>query len=75
MDLPDEKRQVVLGSSDEKKLMLLRDHNKQTHQLPPKFYLAKFAHVMDADSPKVCDETTVLKSALEFCIHVILKKA
>lgn len=53
MDLPDDKRQAVLGSSDEKKLMLLKDHHRQNNQMPPKFYLSKFAHVMDAESPKV----------------------
>ena len=55
MDLPDDKRQVVLGSSDEKKLMMLRDHHKQTNQMPPKFYLSKFAHVMEAESTKVIE--------------------
>lgn len=58
MDLPDDKKQVVLNSSEEKKRLMVRDHRRQTnHTLPPKFYIAKFAHVLEADNPKVMVST------------------
>ena len=53
MDLPDDKKQAVLGSSDEKKRLLLRDHHKQLQEVPIKFYLSKFAYVTEADTMKV----------------------
>ena len=49
MDLPDDKKRQVLGSSDEKKWMMIRDHQRQAHQSPPKFYLTKFSYVMESD--------------------------
>lgn len=52
MDLPDDKKQAVLGSSDEKKRLMLRDHNKQLQAVPTKFYLSKFAYVLEADTIK-----------------------
>ena len=53
MDLPDDKKQVVLGTSEEKKRLMVRDHLRQTNQMPPKFYIAKFSHVMEAENVKV----------------------
>lgn len=53
MDLPADKKQAVLGSSDEKKRLMLRDQDKQQQAVPTKFYLSKFAYVLEADTVKV----------------------
>ena len=53
MDLPADKKQAVLGSSDEKKRLMLRDQDKQLQAVPTKFYLSKFAYVLEADTVKV----------------------
>ncbi len=50
MDLPDDKRQVVMHSSEEKKWQLVRDNTRRTQQHPPKEYLAKIRQVMEATS-------------------------
>lgn len=48
MDLPDDKRQVVMNSSEEKKWQLVRDNTRRTVQHPPKEYLSKIHHVMES---------------------------
>ena len=55
LDLPDDKKSVVLNSSEEKKRLMVRDHNRRQthHQFPPKFYISKFAHVLEAENIKV----------------------
>lgn len=54
MDLPDDKKRAVLLTSDDKKRLMVRDHRRQTnHQLPPKFYISKFSHIMEAENSKV----------------------
>lgn len=48
MDLPDDKRQVVMKSSQEKKWQLVRDNTRRTRQNPPKEYLSKLHQVMES---------------------------
>jgi hypothetical protein len=52
MDLPDDKRQVVMDSSNEKKWQVVRDNTRRRRQVPPCEYLSKLRFVMDADGPK-----------------------
>ena len=55
MDLPSDKRQVVMDSTEEKKWQLVRDNTRRTRQQPPREYLAKLQQVIDsasADTPK-----------------------
>lgn len=60
MDLPDDKKQAVLGTSEEKKRLMVRDYLRQTNQMPPKFYIAKFSHVMEAENAKVHTHTHII---------------
>ena len=66
MDLPDDKKQAVLGTSEEKKRLMVRDYLRQTNQMPPKFYIAKFSHVMEAENAKV--HTTLTHSHMHINI-------
>ena len=50
MDLPNDKREVVLKSSEEKKWQLVRDNTRRTRQVPPKEYLSKIRQVMESSS-------------------------
>lgn len=50
MDLPDDKRQVVMSSSEEKKWQLVRDNTRRTRQHPPREYLAKIRQVLDSST-------------------------
>lgn len=50
MDLPDDKRQVVMSSSEEKKWQLVRDNTRRTRQHPPREYLVKLGQSMDSTS-------------------------
>ena len=52
MDLPDDKRQVVMDSPDEKKWQVVRDNTRRRRQVPPGEYLSKLRFVMEADSVK-----------------------
>ena len=55
MDLPDDKKVAVMNSSEAKKRLMLQDlQQRHSQEMPPRFYLAKFEHVMDTESPKVC---------------------
>ncbi len=49
MDLPDDKRQVVINSPEEKKWQLVRDNTRRIRQNPPKDYLAKLRQVLEAN--------------------------
>lgn len=62
MDLPDDKRQVVMGSSEEKKWQLVRDNTRRTRQHPPKEYLFKIRESTDITRKirkKGADSTTI----------------
>lgn len=48
MDLPDDKRKVVMSSPEEKKWRLVRDNTRRTRQHPPRDYLYKLQQVMDS---------------------------
>ena len=48
MDLPGDKRKVLLNSSDEKKWQLVRDNTRRTRQTPPKEYLSKLQQVIES---------------------------
>ena len=50
MDLPNDKKRVVLQSSDDKKWQMVRDNTRRRYQHPPSEYLSKMGHVMEADS-------------------------
>lgn len=50
MDLPNDKHQVVMNSSEEKKWQLVRDNTRRTRQQPPKEYLYKLRQVIEATS-------------------------
>lgn len=52
MDLPDDKKQVVLESSDDKKWQMVRDNTRRRYQHPPSEYLSKLGHVMEADTAR-----------------------
>ena len=52
MDLPDDKKQVVMQSSEDKKWQMVRDNTRRRYQHPPSEYLSKLYHVMAADSPR-----------------------
>ena len=52
MDLPDDKRQVVMDSSEDKKWQVVRDNTRRRRQVPPCEYLTKLKFVMEADGPK-----------------------
>lgn len=47
MDLPNDKRQVVMGSSEEKKWQLVRDNTRRIRQNPPKEYLSRLRQVLE----------------------------
>ena len=53
MDLPEEKKLIVLGSSAEKKRQLVRDSSRPRIQVPISDSFIRLQHVMDADSAKV----------------------
>ena len=56
MDLPADKKQAVLGMFVmRQKRLMLRDQDKQLQAMPTKFYLSKFAYVLEADTVKVCE--------------------
>jgi hypothetical protein len=67
MDLPDDKRRVVMNSSEEKKWQLVKDNTRRTRQHPPMEYLAKLRQVTDSASiditrrarKRVSDSSTV----------------
>lgn len=48
MDLPGDKRQVVMSSPEEKKWQLVRDNTRRTRQNPPREYLYKLQQVMES---------------------------
>lgn len=48
MDLPDDKRRVVMSSPEEKKWQLVRDNTRRTRQHPPIDYLSKIGQVMES---------------------------
>ncbi|XP_064401221.1 formin-like protein 2 isoform X3 [Halichondria panicea] len=49
MDLPNDKRQVVMGSSEEKKWQMVRDFTRRRRQVPPHEYLNKLKQVTEGD--------------------------
>ena len=53
MNLPEDKKQVVMNSSAEKKWQMIKDMEKRRPQLPPKEYLSKFKSVMEEENLKV----------------------
>ncbi len=65
MDLPQDKRQVVMSSTNEKKWQLVRDNTRRTRQQPPSEYLNKIRQVMDSTDTakkarkKATDSTTI----------------
>jgi hypothetical protein len=52
MDLPGDKKQAVLQSSDDKKWQMVRDNTRRRYEHPPSEYLSKLSYVMDADGPR-----------------------
>lgn len=48
MDLPDDKREVVMKSSEEKRWQVVRDNTRRTRQHPPREYLLKLRQVMES---------------------------
>ena len=48
MDLPRDKRQVVMGSTDEKKRQLVRDNTRRIRQKAPWEYLSKLHQVKES---------------------------
>ena len=52
MDLPDDKKQAVLQSSDDKKWQMVRDNTRRRYEHPPSEYLSRLRHVMEAESLK-----------------------
>lgn len=52
MDLPDDKKQAVLQSSDDKKWQMVRDNTRRRYEHPPSEYLTKLGYVMEADGPR-----------------------
>ena len=65
MDLPSDKRQVVINSPEEKKWQLVRDNTRRIRQNPPREYLVRLKQVMESnDSGKrsrkrATDPTTI----------------
>ena len=60
MDLPNDKRQVVMNSSEEKKWQLVRDNTRRIRQHPPKEYLFKLRQVIESRSRRrAADQTTI----------------
>ena len=53
MDLPEEKKSIVLGSSAEKKRQLVRDSSRPRIQISISDPFSRLQYVMDADTPKV----------------------
>ena len=49
MDLPDDKRQVVMGSPEDKKWQMIRDNTRRRRQVPPHHYISKLRPMMDSD--------------------------
>ena len=53
MDLSEEKKSIVLGSSTDKKRQLVRDSSRPRIQTPILDSFSRLQYVMDADTPKV----------------------
>ena len=49
MDLPDDKRQVVIQTSEEKKWQMVRDNTRRRRNIPPQDYISKLKMVMELD--------------------------
>ena len=47
MDLPNDKRQVVINSPEEKKWQLVRDNTRRIRQNPPRDYLGRLRQVLE----------------------------
>lgn len=52
MDLPNDKRQVVMNSTDEKKWQLVRDNTRRIRQNPPREYLSRLRQVKDCNDAR-----------------------
>ena len=52
MDLPRDKKEAVLQSSEDKKWQMVKDNTRRRYEHPPSEYLSKLGYVMDADSPR-----------------------
>ncbi|KAL5496330.1 hypothetical protein EMCRGX_G012589 [Ephydatia muelleri] len=75
MDLPEEKKSIVLGSSAEKKRQLVRDSSRPRIQMSISDPFSRLQYVMDADTPKkvhrraVQAATTQTLQALEISLR------
>ena len=53
MNLPEDKKRVVMESDAEKKWQMIKDMEKRRPQVPPMEYLSKFKPVMEEENLKV----------------------
>ena len=49
MDLPNDKRQVVMSSTVEKKWQLVRDNTRRIRQNPPREYLSRLRQLKESN--------------------------
>ncbi len=65
MDLPNDKRQVVMGSSEEKKWQMVRDFTRRRRQVPPHEYLNKLRQVTEGDPSRRMRRKIVMSSTVQ----------